>query len=330
MARKLQRSREFTQHTQFRMTFTTSTRSWYDIIAEEENRTATRLLRLTAAEWKEEGNRILRAWRGRDIRPCIAYLNQVDRQRAAYAAEAVRPVPVVVRHPRSEFDVDFAIWKDMIEEPAKYGDDICEWLALDEKLTRGSGRWRLGAYWSQLQAEEEAAVEALVAPWRALYSQIAKEAAVAGERAWVNRDIKRHVARFRAETLARETRRHDAATVIATAVRGHQVRNKAAFRDCCMCLSHRISPLKTDVGMMCRGCAEQGPYEEETAGLEDAWNWFRADYVDLAPAAKDFDVTSLYPKCHWCTAPLDEGQWSYCDSDCQYSFNKETWAMARY
>lgn len=312
------------------MMTSTSNCSWFDIVAEEEHRMATRLLRITAAEWKEEGNRILRAWRGRDIRPCLAYLDRVDRQRAAYAAEVARPVPVVVRHPRTEFDVDFAIWKDMIEEPAKYGDDICEWLALDAKLTTGSGRWRVGAYWIELQAAEDAKAEALVAPWRNLYSQIAKEAAVAGERAWVNRDIKRHVARFRAETLARETRRHDAATVIATAVRGHQVRNKATFRDCCMCLSHRISPLKTDVGMMCRGCAEQGPYEDETGPLSDGWNWFRAEAVDMAPGARF--LLAYYPEpCRWCQAPLDEGQTDgYCDGDCRYSFNKETWKMSRW
>jgi hypothetical protein len=49
-----------------------------------------------------------------------------------------------------------------------------------------------------------------------------------------------------------------------------------------MCLSHRICPLETDVGMMCRTCAEQGPHEDITGPVADPWNWFRADYVDLA------------------------------------------------
>jgi hypothetical protein len=313
------------------MEFITGERLWYDIMAEEEHRMATRLLRMTAAEWKEEGNRILRAWRGRDIRSCIAYLNRVDRQRADYAAEMARPVPVVVRRPRSEFDVDFAMWRDMIEEPAKYGDDICDWLALDDKLTRGSGRWRLGAYWTELQAEEDAKAEALVAPWRNLYTQCAKEAAKAGDLAWIRRDIKRHVARFRAEALARETLRNNAAACIQAAVRGHQARNAQPFRDCCMCLSHRISPLQTGVGMMCRGCAEQGPYEDITGPVADEWNWFRADYVDLAPGAEDFDPASVipYPTCSWCTAPLDEDQIAFCDRDCKYSYMKEEWRESR-
>jgi hypothetical protein len=318
----------------------TDNRQWHDIIVEEEERAATRLLRISAAEWKEEGTRILRAWRGRDIRPVLAYLDRVDRQRAAYAAQVARPVaPVVVRRPRTEFDVDFAIWKDMIEEPAKYGDDICEWLALNEKLTHGSGRWRLGAYWAELQAEEDAKAEALVAPWRALYSQVAKEAAVAGERAWVSRDIKRHVARFR-----------KAIVTIQAAVRGHLARNAQPFRDCCMCLSHRTCPLKTDVGMMCRACGEQGPYEDITGPVSDGWNWFRAEFVDLAPGAEDFDPVSVipYPKCHYCTlpllegptcrwctlevptcrecrCPLEDGQIRFCDRDCEYAYMKEEW-----
>jgi hypothetical protein len=300
------------------MTFTSNC-SWYDIMAEEEHRTATRLLRMTAAEWKEEGNSILRAWRGRDIRPCIAYLKRVDRQRADYAAEMARPVPVVVRRPRTEFEAEFAIWKDMIEEPAKYGDDICEWLALNEKLTQGSGRWRLAAYWIQLQAEEDAKAEALVAPWRELYSQVAKEAATEGMNRWLKRDI----ATFR-------QRIHVATVGFQALVRGHQVRTRATFRDCCMCLSHRISPLKTDAGMMCRGCAEQGPHVDETGPVADGWNWFRADFVDLAPGAKGFDPRSVYPTCGWCFAPMDEGQLSFCDSDCKCSFNKELWRESRF
>jgi hypothetical protein len=297
-------------------------------MAEEDDRQATRLLRLSAAEWKEEGMRMIRAFRGRDVRPLLAYLDRVDRERAAYAAKEAQ---VVVRRPRTEFEVDFAIWKDMIEEPAKYGDDICEWLALNEKLTHGSGRWRLAAHWTELQAAEDAKAEALVAPWRDLYSQCAKEAAVAGERAWIRRDIQRHVARFRAETLVRETLWNNAAACIQAAVRGHQVRTASPYLNCCMCLSHRICPLKTDVGMMCRSCAEQGPYDEETGPIADPWSEFRADYVDLAPDAENFDPVSVIPyrKCHWCTLPLLEGQWTFCDGDCEYSFNKEEWRDSR-
>jgi hypothetical protein len=217
-----------------------------------------------------------------------------------FSAAAAKPV--VVRRPRTEFEVDFAIWKDMIEEPAKYGDDICEWVALNEKLTHGSGRWRLAAHWTELQAEEDAKAEALVAPWRALYSQCAKEAAVAGERAWCRRDVKRYVARIR-----------NAVVTIQAAVRGHQVRTASPYLNCCMCLSHRICPLKTDVGMMCRSCAEQGPYDEETGPIADPWSEFRADFADLT-----------VKQCCECRFPLEDGQVAFCNRDCEYSYMKDT------
>jgi hypothetical protein len=252
----------------------TNVRWWSDIMAEEEQRQAERLLRMTAAEWKEEGTRMIRTFRGRDVRPLMAYLNRVDRDRDAFAKKKAE---VVVRRRPTAFDIDFALWRDMVEEPWKFGDDICDWLALDEKLSSGPGRWRLEAYWAELQAVEDAKAEALVAPWRALYTKCAKQAAIAGDRAWVQRDIKRHVARFRAEALAR-TR---AATRIQAAVRGHLARAASPFQDCCMCLSHRICPLKTGAGMMCRSCQEQGPYEDITGPIADEWNWFRAEGVDL-------------------------------------------------
>jgi hypothetical protein len=332
---------------------------WYDIIVDEEERQTARVLRMSAGEWKAEQTRMLRSWRGKDVRVCIAEIERLERRRSA---PAPRPVPVVVRRPRTEFDVDFAIWKDMIEEPAKYGDDICEWLALDEKLTRGPGRWRLAAYWTQIQAEEDAKAEALVAPWRKLYSQCAAEAAVAGERAWIRRDIKRIVDRVR-----------NAVVTIQAAVRGHQVRTASPYLDCCMCLSHRVCPLKTDAGMMCRECAQQGPYEDITGPVSDGWNWIRADYVDLSapkpvrmcqycettlPAeVQDFcDETcrqyhaddaefgidnpevarqhgqhsAHQGQCRMCFCPLEDGQTScFCDRDCEYAYMKEEWRDSR-
>jgi hypothetical protein len=232
------------------------TRSWFTIETEEENRQTTQLLRMTAAEWREEGNRIIRAWKGRDIRPCLDYLNRIEHERAIYVEEQ-EPAPVVVQ-PLSEFDSDFLAWLDMVEEPWKYGDSIVEWLDLDAKLTSGPGRWRVGAYWYRRQGEEDARQAELVGPWREIYSKVAKEAAVAGDRAWVRRDIKRHVARFRAETAERNARRAAAATRIAAAVRGHQLRTANPCLSCCLCLSHRISPVKTEFGQMCRGCVEHG------------------------------------------------------------------------
>jgi hypothetical protein len=222
-----------------------SSRSWYDLIAVEEELMLARVLRMSASEWKVECARLIREWSGKEVKPCLAYIERMDRERAAYATRKAQPVPMPRQ--KTEFDIDFALWKEMVEEPAKFGDDITDWLALDEKLRNGPGRWRIAAYWTERQMEVDEAEEALVAPWRKLYSQLAKEAALAGEQDWIRRDIKRIVGRIR-----------NSAVRIQAAVRGHLVRNGAPFRDCCMCLSHRICPVQTDLGMMCRDCAAHG------------------------------------------------------------------------
>jgi hypothetical protein len=245
-------------------------RLWSDIVEEEEERMEARLLRMSEAEWRAERTNILSVWHGRDIRTCLAYLERMDRLRAGLAAELARPRPTAMSRQRSGFDEEFSLWMDMTENPSKFGEDIVEWLELDAKLSRGPGRWRLGAYWSQLQAVEDAKESALAAPWKILYSRIAPEAAFAGQRAWVRRDIARITGRIRKSVV-----------MIQAAVRGHQTRSRLSVRDCCMCLSHRICPLRTDVGMMCRACAAEGPHVDRTGPLEDGWNWFRADYVDL-------------------------------------------------
>lgn len=239
--------------------------SWFDIAVEEE----TRVLRMGVEEWKEEQKRMIREWRGRDMRQCLAEIKRIEGERIAYATRPA--VPAVARPQKTQVQLDFDLWREMVEEPAKFGDDITDWLELDAKLRQSPGRWRLEAYWMERQLEEEAKEEALVAPWRTLYSQVAKEAAVTGERRWLQRDIKRIVGRIRRSVV-----------MIQAAVRGHLVRNGVPFRDCCMCLSHRICPLRTDVGMMCRACATQGPYVDITGPVSDGWNWFRAEYEDLS------------------------------------------------
>ena len=239
--------------------------SWFDIVEAEE----MRVIQMTGAQWKEEQKRMIRTWHGRDMRQCLAEIKRIEGDRIAYATRPA--VPAVTRPQKTQVQLDFDLWREMVEEPAKFGADICEWLELDAKLRQSPGRWRLEAYWLQRQQEDEAKEEALVAPWKALYAQVAKEAAFAGERRWIQRDIKRITGRIR-----------KAIVTIQAAIRGHVTRNRLPFRDCCMCLSHRICPLRTDVGMMCRECAAQGPYTDITGPLDDGWNWFRAEYTDLS------------------------------------------------
>ena len=64
---------------------------------------------------------------------------------AAYEEDPIRPPAE---------NVGFAVWKDMVEEPWKYGDDIGDWLVLDAELRAGPGRWRLEAYWMQVEQRQ--------------------------------------------------------------------------------------------------------------------------------------------------------------------------------
>jgi hypothetical protein len=235
--------------------------SWYDMMMADAQREKEDILRMSPAEWTATVQHMLRTTRRGGIVDTIARIQALDAERVASAA-ASEPVLPQGGNP------EWRVWRDMVEEPEKYGEDIAEWLELDAKLRAGSGRWRIEAYWLEKEAELETAEKEEQAEWRAIYSLAARQAADAGMRAWAVRDVKRHVARFNRAILR-----------IQAAVRGHQLRTKLNFRDCCMCLAHRICPLETEVGMMCRECAEDGPHADMT-NCDDPWDWFRADYVD--------------------------------------------------
>ncbi len=218
-------------------------RSWVDVMEEQASAQVTPYLRLSAAEWMEERRRMLIGWQG-DLRDLITLTQRVEAAREVAARETEAPVRAA---PATEFDGDFALWREMIENPAQYDGDLVEvWLPLDEKLSTGAGRWRLGAYWLKKDEEEAAAEE---------------------------RRLKN----------ATEVKEKQAATVIQAAVRGHLTRSGQDFRDCCMCLAHAICPFRTDVGLICRECQEQGPYVDITGPLSDPWAEFRGDTEPCTP-----------------------------------------------
>ena len=253
----------------------TTMASWYTLVAAEEARTRARIFCLSPAAWRAEATRMIRTARQGAMQATIAFIQSMDEFRAS---PPLPPAAPRMSEPRTADDVDWSLWQDMVEDPAKYGDDIIQWLELDESLRAGPKRWRVDAFWLHKEQEKEAALEkeraeqeALQIPYKILYSRVAKQAAVKGMKMWLDRDIKNFLARIR-----------NAATTIQAAVRGHLVRSSSPFLDCCMCLAHTVCPLQTDHGMMCRNCAEQGPHED-TIGVSDPWNWSRGDYVDLAP-----------------------------------------------
>lgn len=164
-----------------------------------------------------------------------------------------------------------ALYCDMADEPWKYSDeDMFAWEKLDERLRAGPERAAVEAYWADRdarQAAEEARVEeryrAEKDALREVFALVAKEAAKVGLKRWIDRDIKAIVKRFKGSAIKMQA-----------IVRGYQTRCKTPQLDCCMCLSHRISPLKTSVGYVCRDCAVLGPYEDLVEA--DPWNWHRA------------------------------------------------------
>jgi hypothetical protein len=161
----------------------------------------------------------------------------LERDNTAGVAEdydAIRPV-------KSFTQTD--LYFDMSEEPWKYGED----LGVVRKAV----------------AHDPVVVEKELGERRVVFTPIATEAAKLAMKKWVYGDIRRYSARVR-----------DASTAIQKMVRGYQTKCKNPHLDCCMCLSHRVSPLKTAVGFMCKECAEQGPYVDLVE--DDPWNWHRA------------------------------------------------------
>ncbi len=169
------------------------------------------------------------------------------------------------------------LYTDMADEPWKYEDDMLDvWEPLDEVL-RVTSTERVEAYWQNRDVREKAEqacaeervqrVQRVEALRRKAFLPIAKQAAAKGAKRWIDRDIKAFVARIR-----------NAVVTIQALARGYLVRCHNPHLDCCMCLSHRISPLRTKVGYMCRDCGNAGPFTDAVEG--DSWGWFRAEYVD--------------------------------------------------
>lgn len=137
-------------------------RYWGDWMVQLDEDRSQRVLRMSDAEWKEHAKAVITNTRGRgDLRPVMTWLVAMDAKRAEFktAAEA-RPVA-------RDMDPDavaFRLWKDMILEPAKYGDeDWEEWLQMDAQLRCGPKRWRMAAFWLELEEEEKARVRELYA-----------------------------------------------------------------------------------------------------------------------------------------------------------------------
>lgn len=162
---------------------------------------------------------------------------------------------IVVERPDSA-ELEFRVWKDMVENPCQYGDDIVEWLDLDAKVMAGPKRWRAGAFW-QVKEDEENAKH-----WERVLGLLAKAA--------------EQQEQWRQEAIAAEVARENVlATRIQALWRGYSTRCAQPWRDCAKCLKHGICVEQVEGLHVCRCCwGEANPVEDEVVTLvEDRDLW---------------------------------------------------------
>ena len=219
---------------------------WGDWMLAEDNRRKDQYLNLSDTEWEQMVKNHLRNFKG-DIRSALNWVERIQHARIARAAAKAEERP---REKPSELDITFRLWKDMIEEPWKYGDeDWPQWLEMDTELRNSKKRWRVAAFWQKKQDEAD----------EAAYIQLLE----------------------------------DMATRIQAAWRGHQLRDTHPQLNCSMCLAHKPSKYLNCKTCVCHECMVE---MEETL-----------------------------PECHWCFAPLYDGQAAFCDADCRSDFMTESW-----
>lgn len=224
--------------------------SWGDWMIEEDNKRRDYYLNLSDEEWKTVVERHL-ANNKANVRPALAWVERVQRQRVA-RAEARQQLP---REKKTALDITFGAWKDMIEEPWRYGDnDWAEWLEMDQQLRNSPKRWRVDAFWQKKQDEaDEASRKAFI------------QMLVDAKSRFDNR----------------------MATRIQAAWRGHRVRDTHPQLNCSRCLGHVPAQYKCEGGdYACHECVMADIKNCAWCGREWNDNWSKfcdsPDYCDPA------------------------------------------------
>jgi hypothetical protein len=212
---------------------------WGDYMYQREHAQNMRYLEMPDDQWRQgvaghlaahPNNPAVRRW-----------VAQMEAERTEHKRRTSQRVSVEV--PDSD-ELTLRVWKDMIENPCMYGDDIVEWLDLNEQVMRGPKRWRAGAYWQKRQDEEDAK------EWKRVLGLLAK--AAAQQEQW------REEAR-----IAKIAEANALATRIQAAWRGYSTRVKQVWRDCAHCLKHGICVETIGEEHVCRCCwGEANPVED--------------------------------------------------------------------
>lgn len=241
--------------------------SWGDWMVEEDNMRRDYFLNLSDEEWKVVVERHLAAHKD-NVRPALAWVERVQRTRVA-RAEA-RAMDALCQK-KTALDITFGAWKDMIEEPWRYGDnDWAEWLEMDYQLRNSPKRWRVDAFWQKKQdeADEES---------RKAFIQMLV-------------DAKTHFD-------------NRMATRIQAAWRGHQLRDTHPQLNCSRCLAHKPAEYRCTGGVYaCLQCVvESFDWDEKNTREDDG-----KVPTDLCMGCGALSNSSYcHPECEMATAKED-------------------------
>lgn len=228
--------------------------SWGDWMTEEDNKRRDYFLDLSNEEWTAVVDKHLAAHKD-NVQPALAWVQRVGRTRAARAeARAMDRI----HEEKTELDIAFGAWKDMIEEPWRYGDnDWAEWLELDEQLRNSPKRWRVEAFWQKKQDE-------------------------------VDEESRKAFVQMLVDAKTRFDNRM--ATRIQAAWRGHQLRDTHPQLNCNKCLTHKPAQYKCEDGAYaCMGCvvesfkwSDDDKVAIKCLGCGTPWtaDWPKVNYCD--------------------------------------------------
>jgi hypothetical protein len=141
-----------------------SNRLWGDIVMEQEEY----FLRMWEGDWRQVATDHVSSSKCPEA--AEAWVRMIERDREPYLRDRA---PFPMNHHRPD-PILYQVWKDMVDEPAKFGDDLLEVLQLEDKLMRAARtRQRVIDYWQEKDIAERQvpAIRLIQRAWRNRGSQ---------------------------------------------------------------------------------------------------------------------------------------------------------------
>jgi hypothetical protein len=128
--------------------------SWGDYQMEEEMRVNSRWLGMADEKWEDYARRQIRY--AKNVNAAMRWVDRMSNMRKTHFHPQPKcessPIKRVQHEP---LHTKFLVLQDMVDEPWKYGDDVCETLALEEELMKTPKAWRVHAMWINWAEEEK-------------------------------------------------------------------------------------------------------------------------------------------------------------------------------